>query len=397
VKANGGDSGSRQETDGRRDLVFVSAGLELDGGGRALAGRLLAASCAAFARDRGVGFNLLCLEGLDSFSGEARARSFGGRQGALALATWRRQLTGRRVACVYDLLGPARAQAWLPARLRAPYLLVLYGIEAWRQLSGDRLRALRSATVRLATSAFTLEAALRANAGVGPVELLPLCLEERPPAGRLDDALLGRAGHDFLLIVGRMAASERYKGHDELLDALPGLALTHPEVRLVVAGDGDDRPRLEARAAALGLSGRTLFTGFVEEATLAELYRRAAIFVMPSRGEGFGLVYLEAMRAGKPCVAARASAAAELIADGETGLLVDPVDSERLAATLGPLLADRELARAMGQAGRRRFDQVYTPRRFHERLWRHLDRLTLAEVAERPAADPGRREGTRRA
>lgn len=377
---SGDDGGSMPRAGNRRDLIFVSAGLELDGGGRALAGRLLAASCGAFARDRGVGFSLLCLGGLDGFSGDVRARAFGGRQGALALAAWRRQLTGRKVACVYDLLGPARVQAWLPARLRAPYLLALYGIEAWRQLSGDRFRALCNATLRLATSAYTLEAVLRANSGVGPVELLPLCLEERPPAGRVDEALLGRAGRDYLLIVGRMAASERYKGHDELLDALPRLAAVHPKVRLVVAGDGNDRSRLEARAAALGLAGRTLFTGFVEEATLAELYRRAAVFVMPSRGEGFGLVYLEAMRAGKPCVAARASAAAEVIADGETGLLVDPVDPERLAAALGPLLADLDLARAMGQAGRRRFEQVYTPGRFQERLWRHLDRLTGPEA-----------------
>ena len=94
---------------------------------------------------------------------------------------------------------------------------------------------------------------------------------------------------------------------------MPPLLAARPGARLVVAGDGDDRPRLEARAAALGLGGAVLFTGFVSEATLAELYRRAAVFVMPSLGEGFGLVYLEAMRAGKPCVAARGSAAEEVV------------------------------------------------------------------------------------
>jgi len=365
----------------RRDLVFVSAGLELDGGGRALAGRLLAAGSADYARERGLGWRLLSLGGLDGFAPGAGARAFGGRQGALALAVWRRQLAaGRRVALVYDLLGPARAQACLPAPLRAPYLVAIYGIEVWRHLSGGRSRALRQATVRLATSSHTVARARAANSDFGPVEVLPLCLEERPPAGEIDGALLDRAGRDYLLIVGRMAATERYKGHDQLLRAMTRLPAAAPGAgaapRLVVAGDGDDRPRLEALAASLGLAGRVLFTGFVSEATLAELQARAAVFAMPSRGEGFGLVYLEAMRASRPCVAARASAAAEIVADGETGLLVDPLDTDAIAGALGRLLAAPELARAMGEAGRRRLDDLFTPRRFRERLWPLLDRLT---------------------
>ncbi len=434
----------------RRDLVFVSAGLELDGGGRALAGRLLAAASAAYARERGIGWSVLSLGGLDGFAPGGGARAFAGRQGAMALAVWRRQVAaGRGIAFVYDLLGPARAQAWLPAPLRAPYLVALYGIEVWRRLSGSRYRALRQATVRLATSSYTVTGARAANRDFGPIEVLPLCLEERPPAGEADGALLDRAGWDYLLIVGRMAASERYKGHEQLLHAmtrlpratsgahlptrppaagnelarppaagnarprlivagnvpprLPAAGNVRPRLvvagsvppRLVVAGDGDDRPRLEALAASLGLSGQVLFTGFVSEATLAELYARAAVFVMPSRGEGFGLVYLEAMRAGRPCVAARASAAEEIIADGETGLLVDPLDPEAIADALGRLLAAPDLARAMGEAGRRRLERLFTPRRFRERLWPLLDRLTgvpgdqAAAHRTGPAVDTG--------
>lgn len=408
----------------RRDLIFVSAGLELDGGGRALAGRLLAAGTAAYARERGIGWSLLSLQGLDGFTPGGGARSFAGRQATLALAVWRRQLAAsRRVALVYDLLGPARTQAWLPAPLRAPYLVVIYGIEVWRRLSGARSRALRNATVRLATSGFTLAEARAANRDFGQVEVLPLCLEERPPAGEVDGALLDRAGRDYLLIVGRMAATERYKGHELLLQALPRLpaamSAPHPAAvgadgpdggggsvpqqrgagnarprlpadgnvrpRLVIAGDGDDRPRLEALAHTLGVAGQVLFTGFVSEATLAELYARAAVFVMPSRGEGFGLVYLEAMRASRPCVAARTSAAAEIIADGETGLLVDPLDPDAIAGALGRLLASPELARSMGEAGRRRLERLFTPRRYRERLWPLLDRLT-GEPGDEPAA-----------
>jgi phosphatidylinositol alpha-1,6-mannosyltransferase len=368
----------------RRDLVFVTAGLDLEGGGRAAAGRLLAASCAAFAEERGVGWSLLSLDGLGGVcgrDGDRRARGFGGDRRALALAVWRRQLGGRRMACVYDLLGPARMQGWLPAPLRAPYLVILYGIEVWRPLGRARRRALCQATLRLAISAHTRDAARQANGDVGPIDVLPLCLEERAPAGAVDAGLLERAGAGFVLIVGRMASTERYKGHDLLLEALPALAggggAGGGRPLLVIAGDGDDRPRLEARAREMGLAGRVLFTGFVSEATLAELYRRAAVFAMPSLGEGFGLVYLEAMRAGKPCVAARGTAAAEIVVDGETGLLVDTGAPGELAAALARLLAERETARTLGEAGRRRFEEVFTPRRFRERLWPFLERLTV--------------------
>ena len=355
----------------RRDIVFVSAGLDLDGGGRALAGRLLAQACAAFAGERGIGFEVLALGRNGS---PVPATYFGSRQRALALEVWRRQWRDRRTAYIYDLLGPARIQAWLPAAVRAPYLVFLHGIEVWGRLGWERSRALEKASLRLANSRYTAERMRAAAGGLGDVEIVPLCLEERPPDGDVDRARVEALGEGFLLIVGRMASGERYKGHDALLEAMPRLLAVHPGARLVVAGDGDDRPRLEAESAALGLDGSVRFTGFVSEATLAELYRRCAAFVMPSRGEGFGLVYLEAMRAGKPCVAARGSAAEEVVEDGATGLLVDPA-SETLAEALGILLGQPELARRMGEAGKQRWQERFGAERFSEQLRPLIERL----------------------
>jgi phosphatidylinositol alpha-1,6-mannosyltransferase len=362
-----------------RELVFVSAGLDLDGGGRALAGRLLTSAGEEFARVRGLAFSVLAL---GRSGGSEGTRYFGSDQRALALAVWRRQARrpkdGRRAALIFDLLGPARLQAWLPARLRAPYLVPLYGIEVWQPLSWQRRRALARAAVRFAISRHTVERALPFSPFLEGTPVVPLALEERHAEGAVDAGLLRRLGHGFLLIVGRMAASERYKGHDQILDALRFL----PDVQLVVAGDGDDRPRLAARAADLGLASRVLFTGFVSEATLVELYRRAAVFVMPSLGEGFGLVYLEAMRAGKPCVAARGSAAEEVVVHGETGLLVQPDPPgdlpNDLITALRTLLASPETARRMGEAGRRRWRSEFGAERFRERIHPLLDRL-LAE------------------
>jgi phosphatidylinositol alpha-1,6-mannosyltransferase len=368
----------------RRDLVFVSAGLGLDGGGRAAAGRLLAAACAGYADERGMGFEILTLGGgvPAGVPGAAAARPFGASHARLAAATWARQAGSRRAACVFDFLGPARLQALVPAPLRAPYLLLLHGLEIWRPLTWTRARALDRATILVANSAHTLERAGRINPGFPQAEVVPLALEERPPAGEPDADLLARAGCGYLLIVGRLASGERYKGHDELLAAMPRLLASQPGARLVVAGDGDDRPRLETAAAARGLAGRVLFTGFVGEATLAELYRRAVAFVMPSRGEGFGLVYLEAMRAGLPCVAARGGAAAEVVADGETGLLVDPGSPAELAAALARLLVDPTLAARLGTAGERRWREEFKTECFRARLTPLLDRLAGRAAAE---------------
>jgi phosphatidyl-myo-inositol dimannoside synthase len=356
----------------RRDILFVSAGLGLHGGGRAAAGRLLAAECAAFARERKIGFQLFTLEGEGVPGKLPPARSFGGDPRALAFEVWRRQIAERRTVYVFDLLGPARAQAYLPGLLRAPYLIQLHGIEVWRPLQWDRARALAKATVACSVSAYTIERARPYCPGLNGASVLPLALEERKPEGAVDAPLLARLDRGFLLIAGRMDPRERYKGHDQLLEALTAFA----DARLVVAGDGEDRRRLEEKANALGLGERAIFTGFVSEATLAELYRRCAAFVMPSRGEGFGLVYLEAMRAGKPVLAARGSAAEEIVVDGATGLLVDPEDREEMRSALDRLLGYPGEARRMGEAGFERWKREFGSERFRARLEPLLERLT---------------------
>ncbi len=370
------------------DLVLVSAGLELDGGGRAAAGRLLVESATRWADSSSRRLAVFHLGSEAPLDPGIPVRHFHGSQRALATALWRLQWRRRSVtsrpALLFDLLGPARAQAFLPRRLVSPYAVMLLGIEVWRPLSWTRRRALAGASLRLAISRATLE---RARPFLPPrareAHVLHLALEDRPASGVPDAGLLARVGEGFLLLVGRMTASERYKGHDELLAALPLLAercraAGLPPPRLVVAGDGDDRPRLEEKARALGVAASVTFTGFVSEATLAELHRRAAALVMVSRGEGFGLVYLEAMRAAKPCVAARGGAAEEVIADGETGLLVAAGVEEELVSALSCLLADPALARRLGEAGRRRFDERFSHEAFDRRLAAHLDALTGA-------------------
>ena len=109
----------------------------------------------------------------------------------------------------------------------------------------------------------------------------------------------------------------------------------------LVVGDGDDRPRLEARASALGIHDQVVFTGYVTDAEKPDYYRLADLFAMPGRGEGFGIVYLEALACGVPVLASTADASREVLRDGAWGRLVDPSDlvairAAILAALTGP-------------------------------------------------------------
>jgi len=129
-----------------------------------------------------------------------------------------------------------------------------------------------------------------------------------------------------------------------------------------MVGDGPSRRAWERLRDSLALQDRVTFLGVIPWRQLVERYRQAAIFCLPSRQEGFGIVFLEAMACGKPIVAARAAAVPETVADGESGVLVDPDDPEALARALTALLRDPDLRREMGEGGRRRVERYRADR-----------------------------------
>jgi len=353
-------------------LIFVSAGLSLAGGGRASAARMLAAGSARYAARHGMGFEVFSLGSADEPEFASATRHFDGHRSRLAVAVLRAQRR-RHCALIFDLLGLARIEAPLPTLARPPYMVVLYGIDVWQPLSAAHRRALHGAAVQAAISNYTLTRAQPYVGRLSEAAIVPLTLEDTLSSSpeRGDAALLAALGRGYLLIVGRMSRSERYKGHEILLEAMARL----PEARLVVVGDGDDRPRLQELAVSLGLGERVFFTGYVATAVLPEIYRRASVFVMPSTGEGFGLVYLEAMREGVPCIAAQGTVAEEVMANGDAGLLVPAGDAAALAEACGRLLDDPELAHRLGAAGAQRFRREFSPARFENAVENALDRL----------------------
>jgi phosphatidylinositol alpha-1,6-mannosyltransferase len=176
--------------------------------------------------------------------------------------------------------------------------------------------------------------------------------------------------------VARLDPRNSYKGLDTLINAFPRIRASVPEARLVVVGDGPDRPRLEAAARDLGLNGIVTFLGHVGDGELAELYASSAVFALPARaslgphpeGEGFGLVFCEAQAAGVPVVAGAAGPAPEVVENEVSGLLVDPQDPRAVADAVAALLSDPGRARAMGEAGARLVAERYRYGRFRDDL-----------------------------
>ena len=292
----------------------------------------------------------------------ARLVGAGGCRFRFVAAALRARLRGRGpvgILCLHVHLSPV---AWLLAGWTTVFL---HGIEAWRPLKRMERAAVRRAHIVMANSAHTVRRFRAANPEFSdrPIGVCHLAVRERDatpaPAKRLE-----WSPPPFALIVGRLVAAERYKGHDLLIDLWSDVMASVPDARLVVVGEGDDRARLEARAATLG--DHVNFLGRISDGALTRLYRDCALFVMPSRDEGFGLVFLEAMHAGKACVGS-VGAAAEVIVDGVTGFVVEQERAQVLNAVLR-LFREPDLRRRMGQAGAARVADEFTEAHFRRRF-----------------------------
>src|SRR5262249_9289896 len=174
--------------------------------------------------------------------------------------------------------------------------------EAWQELSGLHQRALQTASLVTSVSRHTRRRLLE-WAAVEPVrvKVLPNTVDPRfRPDAKLARLLDQYRAWDkrVLLTVSRLASSERYKGHDRVIRLLPRGLRQYPETIYLIAGDGDDRLRLEALALEVGVRERVRFAGQITPEDLADHYRLADLFVMPSSGEGFGIAFLEAMASG---------------------------------------------------------------------------------------------------
>lgn len=218
----------------------------------------------------------------------------------------------------------------------APVGLVVHGIEAWHR-TGRRLTDRLAGEIDFLISVSQVTRSRFSSwTGADAVRsfILPNTVDTAYfTPGTANPALLQRwnlAGRRVLLTLARLEARERYKGIDEILEILPSLITEFPDLVYVVAGDGTDRLRLESKARSLGVGERVVFTGYLPEADKRDIYRAAHVFAMPGHGEGFGIVFLEAMACGVPVVASTLDGSREAVRDGALGLAVNPTDPAAL-------------------------------------------------------------------
>jgi phosphatidyl-myo-inositol dimannoside synthase len=258
-----------------------------------------------------------------------------------AVAALRRGIFGPRpglVLCAHvNLIGIA----WIIAAIRrVPLMLVTYGVDVWQAPSSWLGRkGTKASKIIVSISQYTADR-MAAWHGFAPgqLHLWPNAIRPEdygiaPPSADLV-ARYGLAGKRVIMTLGRLDAREKAKGFDQILDAMPRLRERHPDLVYLIAGRGDDRERLEAKVQALGLADCVVFTGEVEEARKADHYRLATAYVMPSKGEGFGFVFLEALACGVPVVAGRYDGGYDAILRGELGIAVDPQNQDELVAAI---------------------------------------------------------------
>ncbi|MGK7928228.1 MAG: glycosyltransferase [Spirulina sp.] len=228
--------------------------------------------------------------------------------------------------------------------LGIPYWTIAHGTEVWNVKKPSLRKALQRADRILAVSNYTRDRLL-AEQDLNPerVCLLPNTFDaEGFTIAPKPDYLLQRyhlsAEQPIILTVARLDSTQQYKGYDEILQGLPKIRAAIPNVHYLLVGKGDDRDRIEDLVDSLNLQDCVTLTGFVPDEELCDHYNLCDVFAMPSRGEGFGIVYLEALACGKPVLGGNRDGAIDALCDGKLGVLVDPEDPEAIAGSLIEIL-----------------------------------------------------------
>ena len=172
----------------------------------------------------------------------------------------------------------------------------------------------------------------------------------------------------IILSVTRLDSTERYKNIDRVIKSMPDVLKIIPDAYYVIVGDGVDRFRLELLAKELGVRDNVIFAGYVADDLLPLYYQSCDVFVLPSEKEGFGIVFLEAMYFGKPCIGSHAGGIPEVLKDEKIGFLIAPKNITSLSEKMIKLLKDYDLCHSMGKAGKERLEKEFLFEKFKRRL-----------------------------
>lgn len=272
---------------------------------------------------------------------------------------------------VYDHVHLAVLHAAIPLLRNIPYGIFLHGIEVWEPLVGRRREALLGANLLLTNSATTEAVARSINPWLPKLEVVWLGVKGHPCP--TDQTAIPPIG----LIVGRMASSERLKGHDAVMDAWPEIRAAVPDAKLLILGTGNDERRLRRKVDEEGLCGIE-FCGRLSDAERDRMYQSSRLLFYPSKQEGFGLASAEAASFGVPVLGLAGTVMEELFPDGTGGVLAKDLGKHSIAQAAIPVLADSQFASKLGRAAWNRVQNNFLEEHFAERFRRALSSLIPA-------------------
>lgn len=259
--------------------------------------------------------------------------------------------------------------------LGTPYWILVYGVDAWDIKHPLRHRALRAAEKVISISDYTRSRLVKEDLQPDKIALLPVTFDvERFQIKPKPTYLLNRhkllEGQPIVLTVARLADDEQYKGYDQVMRAMYLVRQKMPDAHYILVGKGSDRPRIEQLIESLDLRDCITLAGFVPDEEICDYYNLCDVFIMPSKGEGFGIVYLEALACGKPTVGGNQDGAIDALCNGELGILVDPDNVGEIASTLVEILQGKSTHPIIYQPEilRQRVDEVYGFKKFQLNL-----------------------------
>lgn len=286
----------------------------------------------------------------EAYLAGARFKGFAGRQIQFALAALQEGRKADTVLLSHSNLLPV---GYLIKKISPKTKLVLmaHGIEVWDERSGWKKKMLWAVDLFLPVSTYTA-GKLQTVHGLQAqkIRVLNNCLDpylskEKDPA--LLETLRRRynllPGNRLLLTVTRLKFSEQYKGYDKVVESLHAVNASVPGIKYLIVGkyDAEEKARLDAIVKAYGLEDAVIFSGFVKDEELAAHFQLADVYVMPSTGEGFGIVFIEALFYGLPVIAGNADGSADALAGGSFGLLVNPHKTEEIAAAIKQAIVNK--------------------------------------------------------
>jgi phosphatidylinositol alpha-1,6-mannosyltransferase len=255
---------------------------------------------------------------------------------------------------------------------RARHLLIVYGIEVWgvgyRSTPWIERLIVRHTFDKIITISRYTQKRMQTAYDIPSDHFVIL-----PPA--VDkDLLSAPKGREekrpsaHLLTVARLTTASRHKGVHRVIRVLPRVLKVFPDLVYYVVGDGNLKDELQNLARDMGVQSHVRFLGRISDELLDSVYRRSSLFVMPSSGEGFGIVFLEAWLRRLPVIAGDRDASAEVVTDGMNGLTIDPESEDALAQAIIKLLTEPETAHRMGEEGYRTIIEKYTHEHFRHNL-----------------------------